>query len=122
MLQLKNTICCPGCAQILQVSAQVVSDGKVYQYYLCPQCADAVKEDPETKTWKLQGSGGTRIPEVVQFLRALAIDDWLAQSGSRKSVIQTRGVTLPKAKSGPPCGMGIVVTQASPGIAPRAKE
>ena len=116
MLQIKNTLCCPGCAGILRVSAQVVSDGKLYQYYLCPKCSDVVREDPATKAWRLQGADGARIPEVVQFLAALAVEDWRSKSSERQEVLQTKAVSLPQAKSGPPSGMGVVTRQASAGL------
>jgi hypothetical protein len=116
MLQIKNTICCPGCAGVLSVSTQVVSDGKVYQYYLCPRCADVVRLDSATQTWKLRGTKVPMVPEIVQVLTTLAIEDWMARSAQRVSVHQTRASARPKERPGPPAGMGIVHTQASAGV------
>ena len=83
MLKLKNTINCPGCASILRVSARVVSDGNEYVYYLCPKCKDVAREDPATGGWALQGAKSVQVPELVQELQALAVEDWRNRSTSR---------------------------------------
>ena len=76
MLAIKNTLCCPGCAGILRVSAQVVCDGRLVQYYLCGQCSAAVRQDPRTQAWTIGGSPLPEIPELVRLLTSLAIEDW----------------------------------------------
>jgi hypothetical protein len=78
-----------------------------------------VREDPGSGAWRLQGAEATPIPETVQFLAALAVEDWRAKSTDRQEVVQTRGVTLPQARSGPPSGMGVVTRQASATLSDR---
>ena len=83
MLRIKNTIPCPQCGAILRVSTRVVSDGREFEYYLCPQCKDVARPDPDSGEWVLAGTPSGKIPEIVQELRALAADEWMSRSTTR---------------------------------------
>lgn len=84
MLKLKNTIPCPGCAGVLRVSAQVVSDGAEYQFYLCPKCEAIAGEGPGEGEWKLLGNPPEKgIAAVVRALQGAASAEWTERSRSR---------------------------------------
>ena len=83
MLDLKNTISCPGCGGILRASVQLVSDGTEFQFYLCPKCERVAREDPASGGWKLYGEKFPNLGELVRSLQGLAAEDWKARSTSR---------------------------------------
>lgn len=83
MLRIKNTIPCPKCETILRVSTRVVSDGKEFEYYLCPECRDVARKDAQSGNWELAGRPSGKVPELVQELRALAAEEWMSRSTSR---------------------------------------
>jgi hypothetical protein len=87
MLQLKNTINCPGCKAVLRVSARVLSDGKEYVYYFCSACQDVAKLDPASQEWVLRGAPSAKIPELVRDLQAVAVDDWAVRATNRSTRI-----------------------------------
>ena len=94
MLQLKNTINCPGCKTVLRVSARVLSDGKEYVYYFCSACQDVVKQDPASQEWALRGAPSPKIAELVRDLQAVAVEDWNARATSRSARITKCGPLL----------------------------
>jgi hypothetical protein len=83
MLQLKNTIGCPGCSGILRASVQLVSDGTEFRFYLCPKCEKVAREDPASGEWKLSGQRFPGLPDLLRALQAVAAEDWKARSTSR---------------------------------------
>ena len=91
MLQLKNTINCPGCKAVLRVSARVLSDGNEYVYYFCPACQDVAKQDPATQEWILRGAPSPKIADLVRDLQAVAVDDWAARSTTRSTRVTKCG-------------------------------
>jgi len=101
MLQIKNTIACPGCGQLLRVSARVVSDGKDYSYYLCPRCVDIARQDGPNGEWTLQSAKAQEIPEIVRLLQTLAMEDWKARSTGRIPALTTRAPAAIPAKERP---------------------
>lgn len=83
MLNVKNTINCPGCDGILRASVQLVSDGTEFQFYLCPKCERVAREDPVSGGWKLHGERFPHIAELVRGLQTVAAEEWKARSTSR---------------------------------------
>src|SRR4030095_11628285 len=90
VMRIKNTVPCPGCGGILRVCARIVNDGSEYEYYLCRNSVDIVRQDPSSGAWKLQGAQAPEIPEVVRTLQGLAVDEWRGRTAKRESVISTR--------------------------------
>jgi hypothetical protein len=83
MLRIKNTIACPGCQGILRVRVNVVSDGRDYEYYLCPRCEDVARLEPSSGEWILRAAPSPGIGDVVQTLQALAVEEWRSKSSTR---------------------------------------
>lgn len=100
MLQIKDTIPCPGCQSILRVRVQVTSDGKAYEYYLCGRCQDVARRAPATGQWEMRGHPSQGIEDVVQSLQAIAAEEWQVLSTSREA----KAFRLPAAVAAPPRG------------------
>jgi hypothetical protein len=100
MLQIKDTIPCPGCQSILRVRVQVTSDGKAYEYYLCARCQDVARRAPSTGQWEVRGQPSQGIADVVATLQAIAAEEWQILATSR----QPKPSRLPAIVSAPPRG------------------
>lgn len=83
MISIKNTIPCPGCGGILRVSANVVSDGNEYRYFLCARCEDVASQDRQSGQWRLRGRPCEELPDLVGALQRLALDEWIEVSAQR---------------------------------------
>ncbi len=73
---------CPGCSCRLRASAQVVSDGSEYLFYLCPQCEDIVTQQPDG-SWVLTKTQNAHVSDVVSLLQQMAVECWRVRSTSR---------------------------------------
>jgi hypothetical protein len=79
----RDTIDCPGCGDTLRVRARVQSDGNVYEFFPCGRCRRAAVRDPRGDAWRLAESSSDSLGPAVDYLRALAVEEWRRRSTGR---------------------------------------